>query len=73
MSKLVDFLDALGSDADFRERYKADPETVMIDFGLDEAERSAILDADIDAVKKLSGLDADLKIIVGILSYKPTK
>ena len=71
MSKLIEFLDALDSDAAFRDSYSADPAGKMKDFGLTSEESTAIMNSDVKSVKKLAGLDDNVKIILGVLSYKP--
>lgn len=57
MSKLKDLLIDLGKDAGLQEDYEKDPRGVMGRYGLTEEETQAMLDKDLDRLKKLSGLD----------------
>ncbi|HSH27964.1 MAG TPA: hypothetical protein VK972_09415 [Wenzhouxiangella sp.] len=60
MSELTRLLKQLGQDAKLHDQYLADPEAVMRKRGLDKAEIQAMLDKDVDRLRKLSGLE-DLK------------
>jgi len=57
MSQLKKLLVDLGQDAELAARYEKDPEQVMGEYGLTGEEMSAMLDRDLDKLKKLSGLD----------------
>lgn len=56
MSKLLDLMKKLGSDAALAAEYGKDPEGVMLRAGLSDEERKAMLDKDYDAIKRLTGL-----------------
>lgn len=56
MSKLVDLLKNLGSDAELAAAYERNPESVLDRFDLAAEERQALLDGDVDRIKSLSGL-----------------
>lgn len=56
MSKFVELLENMGRDADLAAAYEKDPESVLDQYDLTEEERKAMLDRDVEAVKKLSGL-----------------
>ena len=57
MSKLLDYLNLLDTDAAARATHAADPAAVMTQFGLDAAEQSAVLSGDKAAIGKLAGVD----------------
>jgi hypothetical protein len=57
MSKLRQLLVDLGKDASVHDAYVADPKKVMADYGLTAEEVDAMLSKDLDAVKRLSGMD----------------
>lgn len=57
MSKLRQLLVDLGKDAAVHDAYLADPKKVMADYGLTDEEINAMLAKDLDAVKRLSGMD----------------
>ena len=67
MSKLIDFLDKLGSDAAFRKAYAQNPKKTMEDFGLTDEEQEAIMNSDVEKVKKIAGLEEDVVVFLGIL------
>lgn len=56
MSKLLDLMKKLGSDAALSAEYVKDPEGVMQRAGLSDEERKAMLDKDYEAIKRLTGL-----------------
>lgn len=56
MSKLLDLMRKLGSDAALAEEYRRDPDAVMRRFGLSDEERAALHDRDYEAIKRLTGL-----------------
>lgn len=56
MSDLTRLLERLGKDATLEADYQKDPESVLNQYELTEEERKAMLDRDVDAVRKLSGL-----------------
>lgn len=57
MSKLADLLIDLGKNADLKDEYENSPKDVMARYGLTDEEMQAMLDKDLDKVKKLSGLE----------------
>lgn len=57
MSKLADLLIDLGKDANLQDEYENDPKGVMVRYGLTEEEMQAMLDKDLEKLKKLSGLE----------------
>lgn len=57
MSKLLDLMRRLGSDAALAAEYAEDPEGVMQRMGLSDEERAAMLDKDYEAIKRLTGLE----------------
>jgi hypothetical protein len=56
MSKLLELMRKLGSDAAFAAEYDKDPDGVMQRAGLADDERQAMLDKDYTAIKALTGL-----------------
>lgn len=56
MSKLLDLMRKLGSDAALNSEYEKDPQAVITRWGLSAEERSALLAKDYDAIKRLTGL-----------------
>lgn len=56
MSKLAEFLQSMGRDADLNAEFEKDPEGVMSQFELSDDEKKAIREGDVDTVKKMSGL-----------------
>lgn len=56
MSKLVDFLQTMGRDAELRDEFEKDADAVMSRFELSDEEKQAIREGDLDTVKRLSGL-----------------
>lgn len=57
MSALANLLKNLGSDPDLAEQYKQDPRGTMQRAGLNDEEIQAMLDKDLEKLKKLSGLE----------------
>jgi len=57
MSKLLDLMRKLGSDAALAEEYGKDPAAVLRRAGLTEEEQKAMLDHDYAAIKRLTGLE----------------
>ena len=57
MSDLLDLMRKLGSDAALAAEYEKDPEGVMLQAGLTEEERKAMLEKDYAAIKALTGLE----------------
>lgn len=56
MSKLLEFMRALGRDAALAQEYETDPDAVMRRANLSDEERRAMLEKDYEAIKRLSGL-----------------
>ncbi|MCW5579873.1 MAG: hypothetical protein KIS72_00805 [Luteimonas sp.] len=56
MSKLLDLMRKLGSDAALAAEYARDPAAVLRRSGLSDEERKALLDKDYEAIKRLTGL-----------------
>lgn len=56
MSDLIRLLERLGSDAELESEYRENPEAVLDRYELDAEERQAMLDADLDAISKLTGV-----------------
>lgn len=57
MSKLLDLMRKLGSDAALAADYSKDPDAVLKRAGLSEEERKAMLESDYTAIKRLTGLE----------------
>lgn len=57
MSELTRLLKQLGEDSKLHDEYVADPKKVMKERGLKDEEIQAMLDKDVDKLKKLSGLE----------------
>lgn len=57
MSDLTKLLKQLGEDPKLHEKYVADPKGVMKEWGLKDEEIQAMLDKDLDKLRKLSGID----------------
>jgi len=58
MSKLVDYLNLLDTDAAAREAYANDPAAAMTANGLNAAEQQALLSGDKTAMANVAGIDA---------------
>lgn len=56
MSKLLDLMRTLGSDAALAAEYEANPERVLQRAGLSDEERRAMIQKDYAAIKRLTGL-----------------
>jgi hypothetical protein len=56
MSKLLDLMRKLGSDAALAAEYERNQDAVLRRAGLTEEERKAIAEKDYDAIKRLTGL-----------------
>lgn len=57
MASLIDLLKDLGRDAALEGKYEKDPDSVIADYELSEEERKALKDMDVEAVKRLAGLE----------------
>lgn len=57
VSKLLDLMRKLGSDAALEAEYRKDPEGVVRRAGLTDEERRALLELDFAAIKDLTGLE----------------
>lgn len=57
MSKLLELMRELGSNAALAEEYKADPDAVMQQAGLSVEECRALREKDYEAIKRLTGLN----------------
>ncbi|MBK6323267.1 hypothetical protein [Candidatus Aalborgicola defluviihabitans] len=58
MSKLLDYLNLLDSDATAREAHQQDPQASMTQFGLNAEEQQTLMSGDIAAIAALAGVDA---------------
>jgi hypothetical protein len=56
MSDLVRLLKDLGQDAKLAEAYENDPDSVLRDYDLSDAEIEALKAGDLEAIRKASGL-----------------
>lgn len=63
MSKLKEFLTELGENSALLEKYKADPEKTMVEYGLGKDEIAAVLSADTGKVRALTGSNETMGII----------
>lgn len=57
MSKLLDLMKRLGSDAKLAKEYDSNPDDVMRRAGLSDEERQAMAQSDYEAIKRLTGLE----------------
>lgn len=57
MSRLLDLMRRLGSDAALEAEYEKDPEGVLRRAGLSDQERRAMIAKDYASIKKLTGLE----------------
>jgi hypothetical protein len=78
MSKLLNFLNSLDSDAALLSAFQKDPAAAMARAGLSAAEQQAIISGDKSALSKLAGIDeAECKVAIYIsppsTSSTPTK
>ncbi|OYT92530.1 MAG: hypothetical protein CFE43_07740 [Burkholderiales bacterium PBB3] len=60
MSKLLDYLNTIDSDAAARQAHAADPKAAMTQFGLTEEEQLALASGDTQAIAKLCGVEPSL-------------
>lgn len=58
MSKLLDYLNLLDSDATAREAHQQDPRASMAQFGLSATEQQTLMSGDKAAIAALAGIDA---------------
>lgn len=72
MSKLLDLMKKLGSDAALATEYGRDPQGVMARAGLSDEERKAIAERDYPAIKRLTGLqDGQFATNHVVKAYEP--
>ena len=57
MSNLLRLMKELGADAALSDEYEKDPEAVIRRFDLSAEERTALLDLDMEAIQRLTGLE----------------
>lgn len=57
MSELVRLLNDLGRDASLAEAYAIDPDPILANYGLSDAEIEAMKSGELDRIRKISGLD----------------
>lgn len=57
MSELVRLLKDLGQDARLAEAYEKDPDAVLKQYDLSDAEVEALKSGDLDKIREVSGLD----------------
>ncbi len=57
MSKLLDYLNLLDSDASAREAHQQNPQASMTQFGLSADEQQTFMSGDIAAIATLAGVD----------------
>lgn len=57
MSVLINLLNDLGKDAELAAEFEQDPDGIGRRYGLNDEELRALTSGDVDAVRKLSGLD----------------
>ena len=70
MSKLLDLMRKLGSDAALADQYANDPDGVMRRAGLSDEERKAMAEKDYAAIKTLTGLtDGQFATNHSIIAY----
>ena len=63
MSKLKEYLTELGENSALLEKYKADPEKTMVEYGLGKEETDAVLSADVGKVQSLTGVKETMGIV----------
>lgn len=74
MSKLLELMKNLGSDAALAEEYKSDPEGVRRRAGLSDEEHRAMAEHDYAAIKSLTGLeDGQFATNHSIIAYDKDK
>ena len=72
MSKLLEFMRRLGSDAALAADYSRDADAVMQRAGLSDEERKAMLESDYATIKRLTGLeDGQFATNHTIRAYEP--
>ena len=57
MSELIRILNDLGRDAQLAEAYSEDPDSVLAEYDLSDAEVKAMKSGDVERVKDISGLN----------------
>ncbi len=57
MDNLTKLLVDLGGDAELEGRYRSDPDAVIAEYGLSDEAAAALKKGDLDALRKLSGLN----------------
>jgi hypothetical protein len=57
MSKLVEYLNAVDSDAALSEAFQSDPEAAMADYGLTTEESEAVMTGDKEKVASVAGVE----------------
>jgi len=58
MSKLLDYLNLLDSNATAREAHQQDPQASMTQFGLNAIEQQTFMSGDVAAIATLAGVNA---------------
>ncbi len=72
MSKLLDYLNLIDQDATALQAHLADPDQAMDAFGLNAAEKQAVISGDKQAIANLTGADQDdMRVIVFITPHSP--
>lgn len=72
MSKLLELMRKLGSDAGLAADYSKDADAVMRRAGLSEEERKAMIESDYGSIKRLTGLqDGQFATNHTIKAYEP--
>lgn len=69
MSNLADFLQNMGRDAGLVEEFERDPDAVMSRFDLSDEEKKAVREGDVEAIKRMSGLENVRKTNTSVTSY----
>lgn len=70
MSKLVEFLENMGRDADLAAEYEKDPDAVLSRYELSDEERKAVKEGDLEAIKRMSGLSNIRMTNSNVTSYE---
>lgn len=70
MSKLVEFLENMGRDADLAAEYEKDPDAVMNRYELNDEERKAVRAGDLEAIRRMSGLSNIRMTNSNVTSYE---
>ncbi|BDY05456.1 hypothetical protein [Ferrimonas sp. YFM] len=63
MSKLLDYINELDSNADLLDAHKKDPESTMKTYGLSDEEIAAVMSGDSDKIRALSGANSDQDLV----------